>query len=231
MVNENYQVGRQNIKFFSEAIGVEEVIVNDFLHYEHNKLKSNLESALNTLVNKGLIYWNKIMLVQEDIGNNVFITRKATEDEIEFILSIQNETLKELRLNGLNEVYTTKSKIGKYYNIINEKLKETGICKFYKVYEIIYTQKYVLEALEEAKKKLIEEELNFKKVNSAYKSIKEKHKNALLVESEHFELEDEWGVQDKINPLITLRASKDYVEKSKTVCDITIDKNNKIELI
>lgn len=233
IVNQNYAIGRNNIKTFSQKIGVDEAIVFDFYQYEHNKLKLNLESALRTLQNRGLVFWNKVMMVhekyQDDNNENNYLIRRATSDEIEFILEIQKDTLNELKIFTLSEIYASQNRINKFNKLMFEKLMDSGthIVKAYIVYEVIYTKKHIISALEEETKKLIEEELNFKILQSTYKSIKEKHENAKEKEKRHLEKIEEWGEQDALNIKTILRTCEDYIEKSTKVCNTTIKKDTK----
>lgn len=114
MVNANYHVGRRNIKLFSKYLEVDEDIINDFYYFEHSKLKSSLESALDALYNKRLISWEKVTMVcvleysstPDKSGKHelIKVNRPATNEEIEFLLSIDRKVLDHMGLESTREV-------------------------------------------------------------------------------------------------------------------------------
>lgn len=235
MVNANYHVGRRNIKLFSKYLDVDENVINDFYYFEHTKLKSSLESALDSLYNKRLISWEKITMVcvlEESTAPDAFgkyhtqkINRPATNNEIEFLLSIDRKALDHMGLESTKDVYGT-SRYSTFKRLVHEELKssKSNILYGYKGYKIIQLKDYVIKALKEENKKLIEQELNFNILKSAYKSIKNKSTNA---KSEN----TSWGVKQNISNMIQTRMKDTYEFDSIKVCNTVIDmKNMKIDI-
>lgn len=236
MVNANYHVGRRNIKLFSKYLEVDEDVVNDFYYFEHTKLKSSLESALDALYNKRIISWEKVTMVcvlEHSATPDAFgrysttkINRLATNNEIEFLLSIDRKVLDHMGLQSTRDVYGT-SRYNKFKRLVNEELKNSNnnILYGYKGYKIIQLKEYVIKALEEENKKLKEQELNFNILKSAYKSIKNKSKNAKKL------VDNNWGVKlDAPRSNIT-RTKDNYEDDSIKVCNTIIDlKSTKIDI-
>lgn len=235
MVNANYHVGRRNIKLFSKYLDVDENVINDFYYFEHTKLKSSLESALDSLYNKRIISWEKITMVcvlEEttfpgflDKYNVQKVNRPATNNEIKFLLSIDRKVLDHMGLESTKDVYGT-SRYSKFKRLVNEELKasNSNILYGYKGYKIIQLKEYVIKALEEENKKLIEQELNFNILKSAYKSIKNKSTNAKAENTS-------WGIRQNISNTIQTRMKDNYEVDSIKVCNTVIDmKNMKIDI-
>lgn len=228
MVNANYHVGRRNIKLFSKYLEVDEDIVNDFYYFEHSKLKSSLESALDALYNKRLISWEKITMVcvleysltpdQSGKHELIKINRPATNSEIEFLLSIDRKVLDHMGLGSTREVYGT-SRYSTFKRLVNEELKKSNsnILYGYKGYKIIQLKDYVIKALEEENKKLKEQELNFNILKSAYKSIKNKSANAKN------SIDSNWGMKQDPSRLHITRTKDNYENDSIKVCNTIID--------
>lgn len=233
MVNSNYHVGRRNIKLFSKYLDVDEDIINDFYYFEHTKLKSSLESALNSLYNKRIISWEKVTmvcvvehsLIPDTLGkyNSIKVNRIATNYEIEFLLSIDRKVLDIMGLQSTRQIYGT-SRYNKFKKLVNEEIKNSNsnILYGYKGYKIIQLKDYVIKALEEENKKLKEQELNFNILKSAYRSIKNKSENAKK------ECDDNWGKQlDASNsPRVKDNYENDSIKVCNTIIDITNTKIN-----
>lgn len=236
MVNSNYHVGRRNIKLFSKYLDVDEDIINDFYYFEHTKLKSSLESALNSLYNKRIISWGKVTmvcvleqsLVPDAYGkySSVKTNRPATNCEIEFLLSIDRKVLDAMGLQSTTQVYGT-SRYNKFKKLVKEEIKNSNsnILYGYKGYKIIQLKEYVIKALEEENKKLKEQELNFNILKSAYRSIRAKSENVKK------EIDDSWGTKLENHNTNAVRSKDTYEDDSIKVCNTIIDiRNTKINL-
>ena len=167
MVNANYHVGRRNIKLFSKYLEVDEDVINDFYYFEHTKLKLSLESALNALHHKRLISWEKVIMVcvleQSPIPDSVGeykvikINRPATNNEIEFLLSVDRRVLDIMNVRSLRDIYGT-SRYNQFKKLVKEEIKNSNsnILYSYKGYQIVQLKEYVVKALEEENKRLRE---------------------------------------------------------------------------
>lgn len=163
LVNENYQVARRDIPNTALALGIEEKFIYTFYNDQHQRLKNIYESSLNRLQKKSLIKWNKIVIVNAiDIEKNKvggaringrwFATdRKATEDEIKFILKTERETLVAMGLDSKQQVFLT-GRWNEFKNTVNEiLLKDANINYYYDAYNVITYEKGLEDNVEEMK--------------------------------------------------------------------------------
>ena len=63
MINSNYRFGNHNKRKVSNYLNIEEAFVEEFFNITKRTLKSNIESMLNRLESKALIYWYKVKMV------------------------------------------------------------------------------------------------------------------------------------------------------------------------
>lgn len=63
MINSNYRFGNSNRRKVSNYLDIEEAFVEEFFDITKRTLKSNIESMLNRLESKALIYWHKVKMV------------------------------------------------------------------------------------------------------------------------------------------------------------------------
>lgn len=63
MINSNYRFGNHNRRKVSNYLDIEEAFVEEFFDITKRTLKSNVESMLNRLESKALIYWHKVKMV------------------------------------------------------------------------------------------------------------------------------------------------------------------------
>lgn len=63
MINSNFAFGNRNKKKVSNYLDIEESFVEEFFNTSKRTFKSNIESMLDRLENKSLIYWSKVKTV------------------------------------------------------------------------------------------------------------------------------------------------------------------------
>ncbi|MGG1664504.1 hypothetical protein [Brevibacillus sp. NRS-1366] len=95
MINQNYNFGKRHIKKVSKYLKIEEATVEEFFDYSRRTFKNNIESMLDRLRNKSLIFWSKIITVciaNIHISQNELGQLKAKVNKV--VDQYDNETLK-----------------------------------------------------------------------------------------------------------------------------------------
>jgi hypothetical protein len=167
MINQNY-LNKNHEEIKKDSI-ITDYDINHFYQRSYQKLKEILFSSLKNLKNRRLIdYTENIMInIQEFVDGKLIPnnTRITTDDEKNYIRDTQKEVLKEMGLQSITQVYL-KFKTEKFHNQVNEKLfQRYGIHYSFTEIEILFTHKYVVEALEEAEILMQKNQLNNKVIN------------------------------------------------------------------
>lgn len=167
MVNRNY-IEKDYQKVKEQNSSISKWQYNHFYQRSYQKLKEVLFGALNNLKNRRLIDYEKLTMIKirEFVDGSLRNTvRLATDDEKNYIRDTQREVLKEMKLESITQVFL-KSKTEEFYNRVNQLLWER-----YNIYfsfieiEILFTHKYIIEALEQAEINMERKMLNGKVVN------------------------------------------------------------------
>ena len=156
MINEKYPdyMNEKGKQYLSNKLKFEEWYVAEFYNNTYSSLKSTLESALNKLERKSLLFWNKTLTLcieKEEYcmgKKSTKITyRKATESEIQLIVEVEECMMIEMGFDDKKEVFL-KGKWEKFKTRVNDLLyEEKGIKYYYQSYEIISSRNRVLNAL------------------------------------------------------------------------------------
>ena len=236
IINENYAICRQNIPKLSKIIEMDEKHIYDFYTSTHGTLKSALETTLNQLQKKSLIFWNKIITVcietayieSNDMNKTKIVKnsddkktikykvnkdyRPATDGEIELILSTEREVLDTMGFESKQDVF--KNFKWNEYNklVMNQLYDKANIVYYYSSYKIISNKRHVLKELENIKKMHLQMILNTK-VSCR-----------LLVNADkrHSASQDNIYIDDyKDRDLI--RAKEEYLENNHKLINLLID--------
>ena len=168
MTNDNYIEGRKHIDKLSELTEVSTDICYEFYNYTQSSLKSKIESALNSLQKELLIKYERVYIVvtKEVILDDLkpFIKRvhrRATEEELAYILNVEQETIEKLGVKTIQQVFLTgqwklfKKKVN---SILQDDL---NIEYYYEGYSIVYNPEYTRNYIEKNNlKDIIRERLN-----------------------------------------------------------------------
>ena len=169
MVNINYSIGRRNQDRLSEVLNIDEKYINEFYDTTHQNLKRSLETNLNQLDKKAILRWETVRMICKKVAvvkyneldeieidmdtNKVQYNIKeeysvATKEQDLLILEAENETLKELNLNDINEVFRF-GKADLFYKKVYSILKRKANIKYYfNGYKLIYNRDIVINELE-----------------------------------------------------------------------------------
>lgn len=197
MVNINYKNGRKNIPKLSELLEVEEKFIYDFYNTTQSSLKGMLETALNQLKRKSLVFWSKVIsvcerkahiklnelsepVINKDGKINYQVTdtyRKATQDEMQLILRIEKEVLKEMGYRDKQDVFIN-GLWDKYMNSVTKRLYDkANINYYYTSYEIIFNKEHILEELDYIEKLIRQSQLNQNIKKQLNENVVNRHKN------------------------------------------------------
>jgi hypothetical protein len=146
MINENYSFCGENVKKLSKYTQIEESVIYDFYNTSNNNLKSAVDTALSTLMDKRIIWYDIITKVCDRESK---IHRSATIQEKEIILECEMNVLKELKYKQISQV-----RVSKHWRLFKSKVKEllttnTDIEYYYSAYDIVVNEKYLDEERKE----------------------------------------------------------------------------------
>ena len=228
MININYSAARKNVYKLSEITNIAPEFIFDFFNFTNSELKTILETSLNSLQRRSLIFWNKEIMVCTN-----YIHRIATDQEKEVILKLQKETLKNMGYDSLQSVFLA-NKWSIFKRAVNSKLyTNLKIDYFYNSYKINYNHENILDELEHLR--LTEEEkteamnrLNDNTIISINKVSTRKHNNAAEKIDEPFVLKDSAFGKVLERKIIThadrLQADTDYLVNNNILSNTVISK-------
>ena len=169
MVNINYSLGRRNQDKLSEVLNIDEKYISEFYDTTHQNLKRTLETNLNQLDRKAILRWETVRMICKKVAivkyneldeieidmdtNKVQYNIKeeysvATKEQDLLILEAENDILKELKLEDINDVFRC-GKADIFYKKVYSILKRKANIKYYfNGYKLIYNRDIVIEELE-----------------------------------------------------------------------------------
>ncbi|GIP52200.1 hypothetical protein [Paenibacillus vini] len=212
MINDNYRIGKKDIKGLSKQINIKEIDIYDFYNTTDDLLGRNVEKALNELQNTRAIYWSKVLMICK---NNEL--REATNEEYNLILKVQVDVLNEMGYTGLVEVFK-KGVTETFTNRTNKILNRiAGIDYIYEAYRIHLNEDRLVEVSEKMSKDEIK--TKGKILNN---QIKDRIKtNSVKRKARILEVYDEWfGLP---NEKKSYRLDDNYLEKQFKLADVLID--------
>lgn len=216
MVNCNYSECRELVQKLAKHTDIEEKVIYDFYNTSTSSFKSLIETALNSLMDKRVIMFNKIIKVS-DKGN--YLTRMATKEELEIIMDIEKSTLEEM---GYKEISTVRvSKDWRTFRLKTKQLlqDQSDIDFYYTAYDITINEKYITEErddlmkliLEQVKRQESKDELNQLICTNLLINAQNRHEKASAFTS---------GKNNRF------RKSESYVENFETLIKLLVDLNS-----
>ena len=178
LVNHNYlRINKEELK---KEFNLTDFEINHFYQYSYQYCKSILISSLKNLRNRSLIHYEFITMVSITRKNekDQIITeiREATNEEKKYIISIEREVLKQMKLKNINSVYLAFKQEEFYYKI-NQLLSERyDIDKCFEIIRIVFNKPDILEGLKEIEVERHKKILNNKVVNAIQKKAKKNYK-------------------------------------------------------
>lgn len=213
MINCNYSECRELIQKLSAYTGIDEKVIYDFYNTSSSSFKSVIETALNSLMDKRVIMYNKIIKVTE---KDQYSTRTATERELQLIMDIEKSILEELGYKQISDVRMSKD-WKKFREQVKTLLHEQSDINFYfTAYDITIHEKYIVEErnklvdllLEQIKRQDSKNELNQLIYANLLVNAQKRHEKAFTSKK-----------------MGKIRITKSYIENFEQLSNLLIDKN------
>lgn len=213
MVNDRYNIGKQNIGREAELLGLDEIYLNDFFLNNHSQLTTTFERSLRAMKNKGLLIWETRYYVYD---NNKY--RLATNKEKQLIVDYQEVYLKANDCETLFQAYA-RGVLRKMNKVICESINEeigTGIKFFYEGYEINISKKGIEREVKKSEFITSINELNKNIAKKVLVSTESRMNNA---KSKPRFGEDKIDMTNKYNKI---KVKDDYVDIHSKLIDMYI---------
>lgn len=137
MVNENFINLRMGDKACVE--GYDRRMVSDFYRTTNYRARNIFERALVSLRYKALISHSKQIKIKYYNSERQVVEGIANTSQTHIILDKERETLLELGLSSIQEVFGRKL-ANTFYDAVKEKIQHLGIISYHEVYRIILNQ-------------------------------------------------------------------------------------------
>lgn len=216
MTNVNYSPLNENVRKLSKYADIGEKVIYDFYNTSNSNFKSIIETALDNLMDKRVIMYNKIIKV---VDNELYAhPRNATEIELELIMDIEKEILEEMGYKRMSHVRISKD-WRKFKYKTNKKLTEDCDLKFYfTAYDISINEKYIEEErnnlldllLESTKRENCKNELNKTVLANVKENARKRHDKAQSFTS---------------NKYTKFRKNESYLDEIDKLAKLLIDRN------
>lgn len=140
MINENYSPCGEYVKKLSKYTEIEEAIIYDFYNTSNSNFKNAVETALNNLMDKRVIWFDIVTKVAESETNK---HRLATDEEKEIIMDYEKQILNELGYKQVSQVRCSSN-----WRLFKKEVKkllkqDTDIKYYYRAYNIVVNEKYL----------------------------------------------------------------------------------------
>lgn len=268
LANINFNTCKAKILETSKYLNVDYKTTQEFFNLNNKNFLNILESGIKQLRNYRIIDWTyatnicfsnldnenieygyeevydevekcykTIMKAKTNINTTY---RLATDEEVEFILNIENIALRELGLKNIQEVFV-KNYINKFYNLVRTKLANSkelrGYNFSYKGYKIYYTINGVIDYfntylnMDLTKLSYDEATVNIDKLLTENRYIVNVY-NQLnidkLTESRKYKAISTMKNDDikTIRSTVRHRANENYIENTNNLKDNTVDLNS-----
>lgn len=207
--------------------------INHFYQRCNKKLEQILFSALNNLKNRKLLLWEMqtVIVDRDDYGKEGYFL--ANDEDKKRILEIERYVLKNVM--GYEKMFQVfcHFKQNEYYRQVNEKLYELyGWHHYFKQIKMIYTQKDVLDAIQQSEIDLQKAVLNEKIIEVLNDNAKEKY-DADKQKWEETRNNLIWGDFNSIAKSKAWNIPETYLEAQRILTDELINighKNKKFSL-
>lgn len=198
MINQNYGACGELVQKLAEYTDIEEAIIYDFYNTSNSNFKKIVERALNNLMDKRIIWFDRVTKIAEKYTRT---HRLATDDEKEIIVKCEKKILDKLGYKQVSQV-----RVSKHWRLFKKEVKKL-LCKeseieyYYLAYDIIVNEEYLQEERKELTDLLLEElereeykgELNTTVYNNLINNAEERHKKGFTTpKMSVYRLKDEY---------------------------------------
>jgi hypothetical protein len=219
MSNENYSELGEYIRKLSDYTGIPVHVLYDFYNTNNGNFKRRIESALDNLQDKSIIIYSTIHKVGV---KDEYVTRTATEDDLEVIVECQKEVLEEWEYIHMKDIPMKDRK--KFRKKVQRLLNERSDIQFYyKAYDITINKKYIEQernklqdlVLEEVDRQEQKDRINTTVKEHIIQNASKRHQKEIA--------KGDWGKAK--NKTIEVRKSNTYIANIKELTNLLIDSN------
>lgn len=168
LIKDEYRALKPKRGKLSEASGIPKEYINDFYQSTHNLFKRNIETALNDLKNRSLIFWQDAIAVcylkrdknklinkkrrytdpygdtiedgWETVVDSWFDIREATKEEYGYISDAERKVMKELGFKTKTGIFLSGQYV-KFRCKVNDLLyQEHNVVYYFPAYRILFSQ-------------------------------------------------------------------------------------------
>lgn len=210
VINNNYTYGSRNVAQLSEFMNIDSRVIYDFYNTSSSNFKSAFETALKNLRSQALIIYNTVTVVCSfSKGHNI-----ATEEEKEYILSVELEVLEELEFEDITKVRVS-SKWNTFKQKVSRILHSTSDIEYYYTSYQITSNENNLQRKHNEKLLLISDKIRRKEVKNEL--------NTLICERLLINAENRKSIKE--GKMAKVRGSFSYLGDNKRLVATLIDSN------
>jgi hypothetical protein len=213
MVNCNYSECRELVQKLAKYTEIDEKIIYDFYNTSTSSFKSVIETSLNSLMDKRVIMYNKIIKVTE---KERYAPRMATEKELQLIMKIEKDTLEQMGYKQLSHVRMSRDWKNFKERTNNLLHKSSDINYYFTAYDITIHEEYIVKErnelinllLEQIKRQETKSELNQLVYAQLLLNAQKRHEKAFTSKK-----------------MGKVRMNKSYIDDFERLANLLIDKN------
>lgn len=157
MINNNFSSGGEQVKGLAKLTNIDEKIIYDFYNTSNSNFKNAVETALDKLMDKRIIWYESVTKIKDSVTN---AHRIAKSNEIDVILEAEKKILVELGYSLVSLV-----RVSKHWKLFKRRVtqllredEDTNIDFYYFAYDINVNEKYLECEREELLKFLLQED-------------------------------------------------------------------------
>jgi hypothetical protein len=212
MVNLNYGFCKEQVPKLSIYTEVDEKFIYDFYNTSSSSFRSIIETALNSLMDKRVIMYNKIIKVSDQ---GKFNSRTATDEELRLIMETEKEILEEMGYQQITHVRLSKDWKKFKMKTKSHLQKQSSIDFYFTAYDIQINEKYILNERNQLADLLLE------KLNRQESKVE---LNQMIYSNvmKNAQLRHEKGFTS--GKMAKTRLDNKYVDNIKLLADLLIDK-------
>lgn len=240
-INNNYATGRRRQEELGEILNIDKSYVEDFYKSTNVNLQRGLETNLNKLQKKRLLFWsNEIMICKNKVGEikknklgepeldsngNIVCTitnefRVATDEERKMILDTEKEILNMYGFKEIGDVYK-HCVSDEFYKKVYKKINEYyNISYYFLGYKIIFNKDTIRKELDSI------EDLPNLIIASKIMNASVSERILTNAENRHYESRDILASETDIKPNVLkrleMRSAEEYMENMNTLINTVI---------
>lgn len=216
--NQNYSYGSQNIHYLSRYMDIGSGVIYDFYNTSNASFRSAFIGALENLRSQSLIMYDVVTVVYSNNNHKI-----ASEEQKEFILNIEKETMKSLGHNDIKSVRASRD-WETFKKLVSNELEMTSDIKYYYTgYNITVNREHIRDG----QKHILEDIINKENRDSKRRELNEIVYNRVMKNAQSRQdksMETDLFEKGKMHKV---RESFSYIEDNKSLANILIKENSR----